>query len=449
MSDLLSIGASGVRAYQTALDTVGENIANTGVAGYVRRRVGLSEVSATSSSINARYVTSGNGVAVTGIGRVADQFKAASVRQSSSDLGRTETAATWLDRIEGGLSDNKLTDKLTAFFTSASTLSADPSSVPARAVMVEAATGAALAFQQTGTSLDRAMTELDAQAQAGVGTLNSLGTQLAKINDGLGRTSPNTATSAQLMDQRDQVLEQMSALTDIDAQFDELGRTTVKLGGGSNGATFVAGNTEGHVSYTRSASGAVAYLVQRTGTTQVMTPSGGALAGVVDSAQRIAETRTSLNAIAADFTAQVNAVQAQGRDLDGNAGAPLFATGATPTDISVAMTDPRGIAAASVGGGTRDASNLTALQTVRTARDFEGRTTGLITANAAALDQKQQIAEAQSSIRDGAVASRDAVSSVNLDNEAVELLRFQQAYQASARVIQVARETLQSILDIR
>ncbi len=59
------------------------------------------------------------------------------------------------------------------------------------------------------------------------------------------------------------------------------------------------------------------------------------------------------------------------------------------------------------------------------------------------------MAEAQSSIRDGTIAARDAVSGVNLDNEAVDLLRFQQAYQASSRVIQVARETLQSILNIQ
>lgn len=448
MSDLLSIGASGVRAYQTALNTVGENIANTGVAGYTRRTTSLAEVSSTSGSINARFVTSGNGVAVTGIGRVADMFKAASLRQSSSDLGRTETAATWLDRIENGLTENNLPDKLTGFFTAARSLAADPSSVPSRAVLIETATSTALAFQQTGIALDRSMDELDATAQQGVRGLNALGTQLANINDGLGRTSPNTATAAQLMDQRDQVLEQMSALTDVAVKTDDLGRSTVNLGG-STGPLFVAGNTEGHVSYQRSASGAVSFVVQRTGATSALTPNGGALAGVVDGAQRIAETRTSLNAVAADFTAQVNAVQAQGRDLNGVAGQPLFATGTTPTDITVAMTDPRGIAAASAGGGTRDASNLTALQTIRTTRDFEGRTTTLITANAAALDQKQQVADAQSAIRDGALAARDAVSSVDLDNEAVELLRFQQAYQASARVIQVARETMQSILEIR
>jgi len=115
----------------------------------------------------------------------------------------------------------------------------------------------------------------------------------------------------------------------------------------------------------------------------------------------------------------------------------------------VHQSHPVQVTARAEHGGTRDASNLAALQTVRTTRDFEGRTTTLITANAAALAQKQQVADAQGSIRNGAIAARDAVSAVDLDNEAVELLRFQQAYQASARVIQVARETMQSILDIR
>jgi flagellar hook-associated protein 1 FlgK len=68
---------------------------------------------------------------------------------------------------------------------------------------------------------------------------------------------------------------------------------------------------------------------------------------------------------------------------------------------------------------------------------------------ALALAGRNSIVDAQTSIRDAAVSARDSVSGVNIDEEAVDLMRFQQAYQASARVIQVARETLQSILDIR
>jgi flagellar hook-associated protein 1 FlgK len=127
----------------------------------------------------------------------------------------------------------------------------------------------------------------------------------------------------------------------------------------------------------------------------------------------------------------------------------MFATGGTPTDISVALADGRGIAAASATGGKRDASNLTALQGARSSGGFETRTTTLIAGNAAALEQRKVVADAQGAIRDGAVSSFASASGVDLDSEAVDLLRFQQAYQASSRVIQTARDTLQTILDLR
>ena len=170
---------------------------------------------------------------------------------------------------------------------------------------------------------------------------------------------------------------------------------------------------------------------------------------MVDGAARIADARIKLDTLATAFTTGVNAVQAQGRDLSGNPGATIFATGASPTDISVSLTDPSGIAAAAVGGGPRDNGNLKNLDTLRSTGAFEANTTALVSGNATALASRKQVADAQSAIRDGAISARDAVSGVNLDSEAVDLLRFQQAYSASSRVIQVARDTLQSILDIR
>ncbi len=448
MSDLLSIGASGVRAYQTALSTVSENIANTGTAGYTRRTTTLGEVGSISGGINARTSSIGSGVTVTGIARSADAYRSQAVRSAGTDLAKTETSVTWMSRIETSLGDNKLGDRLTSFFGAAQALSADPTSVPARAVMLESAGTAAAAFATTGKALDTAATELDASASQAVQSLNSLGTALAKINDGLARTQPGSSSAAQLADQRDQVLEQMSTLTDVNTAFDDLGRATVRLGGAA-GSVFVIGTDSGQVSFARNDEGAVQFAVTRAGATSALSPSGGTLAGFADGAQRIASAREGLNAIASDFTAQVNAVQMQGRDLDGKAGAALFTTGATPTDISVTMTDPRGIAAASANGSIRDASNLSALQAVRGSGGFEMRTTNLIAGNAAALEQRKTVADAQSAIRDGAVSSLAAASGVDLDSEAVDLLRFQQAYQASSRVIQTARDTFQTILEIR
>ena len=448
MSDLLSIGASGVRAYQTALSTVSENIANTGTVGYARRTTTLAEVSSINGGINARTSSTGSGVLVIGVGRSADAYRSQAVRSAGTDLGKTETSVAWMSRIESSLGDNKLGDRLTSFFGSAQTLAADPTSVPARAVMLEAAKTAAEAFTATGKALDTAATELDSSVSQAVQSLNSLGTALAKVNDGLARTQPGSSSAAQLADQRDQLLDQMSALTDVSTAFDDLGRATVRLGGATS-AVFVIGSESGQVSFARNDEGAVQFAVTRGGVTSDPTPTGGALAGMAEGAQRIAAARESLNGIASDFTAQVNIVQAQGRDLDGNSGAALFATGTSPTDISVSLTDPRGIAAAGATGGVRDASNLSALQATRATGGFETRTTTLIAGNAAALEQRKTVADAQGAIRDGAVASLAAATGVDLDSEAVDLLRFQQAYQASSRVIQTARDTFQTILDIR
>src|SRR5258706_585858 len=144
MSDLLNIGASGVRAYQSALTTVSENIANTGTDGYTRRTVDLREVTATGGTMTQPVIAAGNGVA--GVTRSADALRAADVRSASTDLARTETGVTWLDRIETALTGNQLGDRLTSFFNAATTVAADPTATTPRAAMLEAGTSVAGAF---------------------------------------------------------------------------------------------------------------------------------------------------------------------------------------------------------------------------------------------------------------------------------------------------------------
>ena len=444
MSDLLAIGATGVRAYQVALTTVGENIANTGVAGYTRRTTTLNEV-ASASGIGGRDIT-GIGVTVAGIARQADAYRATAVRDAGTDLARTEAGNVWLERIQSSLTGAGLGDRLTGFFNAARSLAADPTSVPQRAVLLEQAGALAAAFATTGKQLDASMTELDANARQAAATLDSLGQALARVNDGIARASPGGTTAAQLADQRDQLLEQMSAIADVRVTLDPAGRASVALGAG--GPTFVSGGDSGHVTYARTG-GAVALSANFNGTITSFTPAGGALAGMREAAGRIADTRASLNTLATDFVTEINAIQTGGRDLDGTAGTALFAAGATPTDLTVALTDPRKLAAAGVGGGSRDASNLAQLESSRGSHGWEAGVTALVGGNAAALEQRKLVADAQGAIRDGAVAAQASVSGVDLDNEAVDLLRFQQAYQASSRVIQVARETMNSLLEIR
>jgi flagellar hook-associated protein 1 FlgK len=448
MSDLLGIGASGVRAYQTALSTTSENIANAGVDGYVRRTTEMREVGVASTSVNGNAPIVGSGVIVSGIARESDELRQNSVRSAGADLARSETAVTWLDQIEQALTRSGLSTALTGFFNATKAIAADPSASAPRVAMLDAASGLVDAFTGTADQLAQLASDLDSTAINAVTTLNALGAGLASVNDGLSRAAPGSVGAAQLLDQRDQILEQMSALSDITVSLDGAGRATVKLGSAS-GPVFVSpGLVPGTVTYSRNAEGAVAYGLRRNGASQSVSPTGGALAGITDSALRLAGATAEIDRLAGDFVDGANAVQTAGEDLDGNAGAPLFSIGGGASSMTLALTDPRGIAAAAPGAGSRDNANLAGFDALRASGGAEEAVTSLVAENGAVLSSRRTVVAAQSSIHQGALAARDRMSGVNLDAEAVDLMRYQQAYQASSRVIQVAREIFQSILNV-
>src|SRR3546814_499478 len=111
MTDLLGIGASGVRAYQTAISTTSENIANAGTAGYVRRTTTMNEVAAASRGVNGNAPLVASGVVVSGVARESDELRQVAVRGAGADLARSETAVTWLDQIAQARSEDSLVGK--------------------------------------------------------------------------------------------------------------------------------------------------------------------------------------------------------------------------------------------------------------------------------------------------------------------------------------------------
>ncbi len=446
MSDLLSIGASGVRAYQSALTVTGENIANVGSAGYTRRSVRMTEIS---GGVGAVDRSASNGVLMTGIVRAGNSYTQLAVRSSGADLARSASGAQWLDRIEKAMTGNELAGRVTSFFNAATGLAAEPDSGALRTRMLNAAGSTAIAFTATGRAFDQIDADLDSAGVQATAQLNSLGTSLVQVNDGISRTPPDSAAAAQLADQRDAILDQMSTLADIGVTLDPLGRATVKLGGAS-GTAFVEKNTVNGLAYSRNTDGSVALSVVNGLDRLSVSLNGGELAGIVDGAQKAAASRTDLNNVAKEFVLKVNETQLAGQDQAGVAGTKMFnAVDGKPTEITLNFDSGTKIAAAKNNLGKRDSSNLADLQALRTDRGWEAKLTQITTDNASALDQKNTIIAAQTAIRDGAVSAQSSVAGVNMDSEAVELMRFQQAYSASSRVIQVARDTLQTILDIR
>jgi flagellar hook-associated protein 1 FlgK len=449
MSDLLNVGVSGLRSYQAALATTSDNIANAGTAGFSRRSTTIKEVTRTNSvTLGQTARLTGNGSYASGVDRAGDAFKTADVRRTQSDVSRSDTGVVWLERIEGALTGNQLSDRLNAFFNTAKAVAADPAATAPRVIMLESAASLASGFAGTGRAIDAATADLAGAGQDAATELTNLSTSLLQVNRGLARAAAGSSGHAQLLDQRDGLLARMSALTDVDVRFDTLDRVTVR-GAGVNGPLLVNPEAASNVSFAMNAGGATIFAVERDGIVAALTPTGGSIAGLTDSAGRIAAAREMIVTLAQDFTAAVNGVQAAGRDLAGNPGGPLFASGTPAFEVTMSLIDPRGIAAAAPGEGVRGNGNLADLQALRASGGFEAGVDDLVTGNAAALLARRSVADAQGSIRDSAVAARDAVSGVDLDEEAVDLIRFQQAYQASTRVIQVARDTLQTIFDIR
>ena len=169
------------------------------------------------------------------------------------------------------------------------------------------------------------------------------------------------------------------------------------------------------------------------------------MAGLVDVATTVADRRSALDGLATDFTAMVNNWSAGGSDANGNAGTNLLAAPAGATSMQALVTDPALVPAATPSGAAN--GNLLALDAVRSSSKVEDRWSGLVSTNAQMLSSAKAESTAASNWRDTSLASLDEVTGVDLDTEAAEMLRYQQAYSASARIIQVARDSIQALFD--
>jgi flagellar hook-associated protein 1 FlgK len=447
VSDLLGIGSSALRAYQTALSAVGENVANAQTPGYARRRVVLQEQSVTATGdIAYRPQVMFNGVTAAGVARAWDDFKAAEARFSATADGRASVRQQWLGGIETALDDGVagVGAAMTGFFNAASALAADPGASLGRRAVLTSLDNVASAFRTSGQALARLSDGIGQAAEIEVASLNDALKALNEVNGALGPAAANGSARASLEDQRDQLIDFIAAKIDINVTAGEDGRVTLTSASNS-GLSLLSGNGPSLAVLLKAADGRLSIQLQASGTTVPLPAAGGKLAGLVDVAQNVADRRAQLDSLATDFTAMVNNWSAAGVDANGNPGGALMSVAGGATTIQSLVTDPALVAAASPSGTAN--GNLLALDGIREASKVEDRWGALVSANAQVLASATAEASAAATWKDNSYAALDEVSGVDLDSEAAELLRFQQAYNASARIIQVARETIQALFD--
>jgi flagellar hook-associated protein 1 FlgK len=441
MSDLLNIGASGLRAYSKALATVSDNIANAQTPGYARRTIELREAPAAGDIVLSRNSIRPGGVETVGVRRSVDNWLAEDARTAAGEAERSSARLEWVEAAERSLDDGPggIGQSMTGIFTTADQLGSDPTNATLRSQFLQSIDDTASAFRRTAASLSSASTGALQTATTAIDAINTDLAALEKVNLGLRRARAGSSNEATLLDERDRLLDRISASVPANATYDARGAVTLSASDG--GYPLVASGAVASLAVSALSDGRLILAVAPGGG---LTPSSGTLAGLVQGADHIADQRAALDNLAARFGNDLNNWNQSGLDLNGNPGAALL-TGSTAATLIIAAISTDAVAAADASSSNGNAMQL-----------FSLRGSGGPEAGWAVLvsQQAQQAASARvqdaaaSSRRDGAQAARDTMSEVDLDREAAELLRFQQAYEAAARTIQVARETMQSILNI-
>lgn len=441
MSDLLAIGASGIKAYSRALSVVGDNIANAQTDGYVRRTVRLEEAPAAGDIVLSRNSIRPGGVLAAGVSRAVDQWLSDDARTASGEASRQKARLDWISATERALDDGAdgIGSSVTAIFTSADQLSANPGDDTLRRQFLSAIDQSATAFRRTATSLSSAATGIATEAQGAVGQLNTDLSALSRVNDGIRRARPESSNEVTLLDERDRLVGNIAGATDIAVSYDARGAAIVRTPAGD---ALVEGPTTATVTLAVAANGQISFGIAP-GTPLI--PGSGTLAGLTDASLHISSQRTALDTLAAQLAADVNIAHQSGFDANGNPGVAVLNFGGGAALLTAVALLPSDVA---VADGSSSNGNMLAFNNLRGPTGIEQNLAAMIAAQAQTTAAARAQEAAASTRRDGAFAARDAIGAVDLDREAAELLRFQQAYEAAARTIQVARETMQTILNI-
>ncbi|WP_068090778.1 flagellar hook-associated protein FlgK [Novosphingobium rosa] len=442
-SDMLNIAASGTRAAQAALNVTSQNIANVNTDGYVRRSVTQADVASFNTMGGGSGLVTLGGVRVTGTVRDVDAYQQSEVRRTGSDAARADTLVTGLTNVNNAVDNSGLYDSITAYQTALSKLAASPTDSALRANALEAGRTMAQSFNQASSALTATKTGLVQGATAGVTQVNTLATNLATLNQKIAST-PDPSAQADLLDQRDTMLQQLSQYGDVTTTIASNGTVQVQMGG-TSGPVLVSGSTANTLAMSQDSTGAISYTVGGS----ALSLSGGSLAGQQQAMTAAISAGSSLDTIANSMMSTVNSAQTNGAALDGSAGQAMF-SGSGAAGITLALTSGSQIATAPSGSAANssDASNLNALISSLKSTDIAGQTNNLILTTSTAVSSNTTTRDALDAIYSNAQSTMSAQSGVSLDEEAANLVRYQQAYQASGKVIQVAQTLFNQLLQI-
>lgn len=326
-SNILSIGQSALNAAQIGIATTGHNIANAATPGYSRQLV--IQRAATGQEFGYGFV--GRGTEVAEVRRAYSDFLGGQVQEAQSSKSSLETYFTQIRQIDNLLSDPDagLSPALQDFFTGLQQVAANPTSTSARQLLISSGDSLEARFKSLDARMEQMRVGLNSQITGSISTINAAANQLAKLNDAIGLSiaKADGAMPNDLLDQRDQIVNELSK---------EIKTTVVRQDGGQynvfvgNGVPLVVGNKSFQLATAGSSTDPrqlePAYVTPG-GLVRISAANlaGGNLGGLMQFREQTLDVAQSgLGRVAVVVARTFNDQHALGIDLKGNRGGKLF-----------------------------------------------------------------------------------------------------------------------------
>ncbi|HEY3698085.1 MAG TPA: flagellar hook-associated protein FlgK [Spongiibacteraceae bacterium] len=365
MADILNIGVTGLSASQSALTTTGNNITNANTPGYSRERVVLQPQP--QQYLGVGYI--GSGVKVAAVQRIVDQFYVGQLRSDTSTFNSLDVTATQLNQLDSLLADQStgLSPATQQLFSDLQQASQDPTSVPTRQVVLSDIGSLAQRFntlygqlQAQGQAVNQRFTDLSSQA-------TSLAQNIAQLNQSILDQGGTSTSPNSLLDQREELLRQLSELVGVKTVEQTDGMVNVFIG---SGQPLVIGNTANTLSAVPSKTDPTQQTLQLSvGSSSIDVTSfvtGGQLGGLAAFQSGTLNTAfNTLGRIAISLTDAMNHQQRLGVDLNGNAGNNLF------TDINSASAMSARVLRPATNTGTDQPSVFISNPSALTTSDYQ------------------------------------------------------------------------------
>jgi len=453
---LLDLGRGALLSHQQAISITGHNIANVNTPGYSRQRVNL----ATNPGLTSSPGQIGAGVKVSDIQRIYDQFLGSQINTESYNLGKWEAQSSSLERVEIIFDETTgfgLNQAMGDFFNAWQDLANNPEGHTERQVLVAKSEIMAGTFNKISSDLNQMQNDLDSSVEGGVIEINNIAGKISDLNIKISDIEKSGQDANDLRDNRDLYLKELSSMIDISSFEGNDGQVTVLVG---NGKPLVQPPYSFSLSTVTNVSGHEDVVwVDRDGNNVDITNdiSGGKLKGWLEVRDvKIEDYKTRLDDQASSIIAEVNNLHGLGFDLNGAAGGAFF-TGTSASDITVDtnIVNNVNLIAASGTGAPGDNSNAIAIANLQNSLLMSGGTAtyddfynSLVSDVGIDVQSAQMNVDHQTAMVSNLDNYRESISGVNLDEEMVNLVKFQHAYDAAAKLISAVDEMMNTVMNM-